>query len=438
MARRASRRVSLPRKAERGIPRQRVLARSRTRKPWRLDRDVNRIRKEFPTLDRGIYLISNSLGAVPRAALAELKAFYDLWESEGVTAWEKAWWGLGERVGDLAAETIGARPGTVTMTANATQAHWAALSTRFRTREGSRRTKIVLSDQDFPSVIYAVREISRALGWKPVVVPSRGRIFDPGPLLEAIDDRTLFVATSHVHYKTAYVQDVRTLCRQARRRGALSLIDGYHAPGVMPVEVEDLGADFYVGGCLKWLCGGPGTAFLYVRPGTDRRIRPALTGWAAHRHPFGFDLDMKFAEDSRRFQSGTPAVPCLYTARAGLEMIKSIGPERIREKSLKLTARVLERAGERGHLLLTPTEDARRGGHVAFSVPHALAVKLALEERGVKTDFRKGGPGEPDILRVGPHFYNTEDEIETLFREMDEILSTGKYKTFLRTRVRVT
>jgi len=378
------------------------------------------------------------MGAVPRGALAELRAFYELWKSEGVTAWEKTWWNLGEEVGDLVAGIIGARPGTVTMMTNATQAHWTALSTRFRTEARSGRTKIVLSDQDFPSMIYAVREISRALGWKSVIVPSRGEAFDPGPLLEAIDDRTLFVATSHVHFKTAFIQDIRAVCRQARRKGALSLIDGYHAPGAIPVDVRELGADFYVGGCLKWLCGGPGTAFLYVRPGIARRSRPALTGWTAHRHPFHFDLGMTFAGDSRRFQSGTPAVPCLYTARAGLAMIKSIGLEQIRKKSLKLTTRILRRAGERGYRLLTPGEDRRRAGHVAFHVPHALAVKLALEVRGVKTDYRRGGPGEPDLMRIGPHFYNSEDEIERLFREMDDILRRGLYKDFLRIRVLVT
>ncbi len=403
----------------------------------RLDRDLTRIRKAFPVLERGVYLISNSLGAVPITARAALLDYYEIWAREGVKAWEKTWWDLGIQVGDRVAKIIGARPGTVTMMTNATQAHWTALSTRFLPEATGSRRKVVLSDQDFPSMIYAVQEISRALNWEPVIVPGRGAAFDIGPLLEAIDDRTLFVATSHVHYKTACIQDIREICVRARRHGALSLIDGYHAPGVIPVDVQGLGADFYVGGCLKWLCGGPGTAFLYVRPETSTRARPALTGWAAHRAPFLFNLRMAFAEKSRGFQSGSPPVPCLYTARAGLDMISRVGLREIRAKSLRLTGLLISRAEERGYPLLTPRGENRRAGHVAFHVPHGLAVKLALDERGVMTDFRKGGYGEVDVLRVGPHFYNSEDEVEVLFRELDRILSGGAHKKFLRSRVSV-
>ncbi len=402
------------------------------------DRDARKIREEFPILRRFVYLISNSLGAVPKTARNELEEFYGLWKEEGVRAWEKAWWNLGLDVGNLVARLLGAPAGTVIMTTNATQAHWVALSTCFGKRGSGRRNKVILSDQDFPSILYAAEGICRAMGWNAVFVPSRTGAFDPEPLLEAIDERTLFVATSHVHYKTAFLQDVEEICRRARRKGALSLIDGYHAPGVVPVDVRRMGADFYVGGCLKWLCGGPGTAFLYVRPETALRFRPVLRGWAGHRDPFRFGLKFEGAEGSRGFQSGTPPVPCLYTARAGLRILRGIGPAAIRARSLGLTQLIITRARERGFPLLTPAEKDRRGGHVAFHVPHTLAVKLALEARNILTDFRKGERGEPDVLRIGPHVYNTDEEIEVLFYGLDEILSKGAYRPFLRARPLVT
>jgi kynureninase len=202
--------------------------------------------------------------------------------------------------------------------------------------------------------------------------------------------------------------------------------------------VAAIGADFYAGGCLKWLCGGPGAAFLYVRPQTARRERPALTGWAAHRRPFRFELEMVFAGGSRGFQSGTPAVPSLYTARAGLEALRRVGPAQVRAKSLRLTELIIARAGERGFPVHSPGEKSRRAGHVAFHVPHGLAVKLALEARGVKTDFRRGGPGEPGVLRVGPHFYNTAEEVEALFREIDDVLRRKEYRAFFNARATVT
>lgn len=423
-----SRRPLLVRDAGRARTSFRAQASARPKCGWRLDEDLKKIREEFPILGRSVYLISNSLGAVPRAARSEIQKFLDLWEREGVSAWETAWWDLGVEVGDLASGVIGAPRGAVTMMTNATQAHWTALSTRFLPRTRGAKRRVLLSDQDFPSVIYAVREICRVMGWEPVVVSSRGAAFDPGPVLEAIDERTLIVAVSHVHFKSAFIQDIGSICLRAKKFGAMTLIDGYHAPGVLPVDVVGLGADFYVGGCLKWLCGGPGTAFLYVRPGLARRARPALTGWAAHRKPFLFGLEMSWAGNNRRFQSGTPPIPCLYTARAGLEAILRVGLRPIRKKSLRLTERIILRAEERGFPLLTPRREECRAGHVSFHVPDAGSVNRALEARGVKTDHREGGRGEPDMLRVGPHFYNSEEEVDALFEELDDILRRGRRK----------
>jgi len=400
---------------------------------WDLERDLETIRKEFPILEQCVYLISNSLGAVPKKAADHLNRFYSLWAEDGVSAWEKEWWGLSGKVGNQVASLLGAEEDEVTMQVNATLCHWVVLSTQFHSgdKKDDKRNKVVMTDHDFPSIIYAVSKISDVMGWTVELLGSRGEPgLDAETIIKAIDDKTLFVATSHVYFKSAYVQDIQRIAARAREAGALSLIDGYHAPGTIPVDVKKLGVDFYIGGCLKWLCGGPGNAFLYVRPELAERLQPYLTGWFAHKEPFLFAQDMEFAQGSYRFMSGTPPVSSLYTAQAGLEIIKEIGIPGIRKNSLALTDLILKKAKENRFRLYTPEQEHLRGGAVSFGLPNALAVKLALEQRGIKVDFRKGEGKEPDILRVGPHFYSKVEEIEILFREIEAIYSSGEYKKF--------
>ncbi len=400
---------------------------------WDLQRDLEAIRKEFPILEQCVYLISNSLGAAPKKAADYLKHFYSLWAEDGVSAWEKEWWELSRKVGDQVASLLGAKEDEVTMQANATLCHWVVLSTQFhpRSKKENKKNKVVMTDHDFPSVIYAVSKISEVMGWEVELLNSHGEPgLDVEKIINAIDDETLFVATSHVYFKSAYIQNIQRIAARAREVGALSLIDGYHAPGTIPMDVKKLDVDFYIGGCLKWLCGGPGNAFLYVRPELAGRLQPHLTGWFAHKEPFLFAQDMEFTEDSYRFMSGTPPVPSLYTALAGLEIIKEIGIPRIREKSLILTGMILKKAKEKRYQLYSPEEEHLRGGAVSFGLPHALAVKLALEQRGIKVDFRKGEGKEPDIIRVGPHFYSKMKEVEILFQEIEAIYSSGEYKKF--------
>jgi len=359
---------------------------------WDLERDLETIRKEFPILDQCVYLISNSLGAVPKKAADHLNRFYSLWAEDGVSAWEKEWWDLSGKVGNQVASLLGAEEDEVTMQVNATLCHWVVLSTQFhsRSKKDGKRNKVVMTDHDFPSIIYAVSKISEAMGWTVELLGSRGEPgLDAETIIKAIDDKTLFVATSHVYFKSAYIQDIQQIAGRAREAGALTVIDGYHAPGTIPVDVKKLGADFYIGGCLKWLCGGPGNAFLYVRPELAERLQPYLTGWFAHKEPFLFAQDMEFTQGSYRFMSGTPPVPSLYTAQAGLEIINDIGIPEIREKSLALTDLILKKAEERRFHLFTPRKEHLRGGAVSFGLPHALAVKLALEQRKIKVDFRK-------------------------------------------------
>ncbi|MFC2142764.1 aminotransferase class V-fold PLP-dependent enzyme [Acidobacteriota bacterium] len=403
---------------------------SRATRTWDLEKDLDRIRSQFPILGRCTYLISNSLGAVPRGVRQALERYYTLWAEEGVSAWSSEWWDLARRVGDLAASLIGAGPDEVTMLTSATNAHWAALSTAFN-KNDPRRNRVIMTDLDFPSTIYAVSRIAKFMGWDIDMIESQGR---PGieweEVAKRIDDRTLCVAVSHVFFKSAFILDVRPIAREARLRGAFTLIDGYHGPGTIPVDVKSLEVNFYVGGCLKWLCGGPGNAFLYANPDPAGQDPPLLTGWLGHRSPFRFEKDMEYTQGAYRFMSGTPPIPSLYTAVPGMEIIQGIGIAAIREKSLRQTGAILREAQTRGFQAFTPNQADRRGGAVSLGLPHAYQVKQALEKRGVKVDFRKGGKAGSDVIRIGPHFYTRDEEIHTMFQAADDILATGEYQDF--------
>ena len=403
-----------------------------------LAHDLKTLRREFPILGTCTYLISNSLGAVPRQTKTNLEKYYKMWEEEGVTAWQSEWWGMAGRLGNRLASFLHAKPDSVAMIPHATQAHWIALSTCFQS-DGGARNRIVMTDLDFPSTLYAVEKISEFMGWRIDRIKSNGRMrIDKEEIIERIDERTLFVATSHVYFKSAAIQDICSIATRAREYGALTLIDGYHAPGTLPVDLENSGVDFYVGGCLKWLCGGPGNAFLYVRPELAERVSPALTGWFAHKLPFAFETEMEYTEGAYRFMSGTHPIPCLYAAEAGLDIISQIGIKNIREKSIHQTGIICKEAENRGFELFSPAEKTHRGGAVSIGLPHAFQVKQALEERNVKVDFRKGKKAEPDVIRIAPHFYTTDEEIYSCFLEADDILTTGAYTKYPEDLNRVT
>ncbi|MBN1273607.1 MAG: aminotransferase class V-fold PLP-dependent enzyme [Candidatus Aminicenantes bacterium] len=395
---------------------------------WTIEKDLDVIRGNFPILEKCVYLISNSLGAVPQTAALELERYYKLWAEWGVEAWEKEWWEMARKVGDSIAVLLNAPPDTVTMMPNATTAQWMALSSRFRD-DGGNRKKVVVSEKDFPSTIYAIRSIAETMGWTVNMIPGSSHSFvDSDEIIQHLDDETLIVSTSHVFFKSAAIQDVKSICRKAREVGALSIIDGYHAPGVIEVDVQDIGTDFYIGGCLKWLCGGPGNAFLYVRPGLSSEVEPGLTGWFAHKDPFNFSTDMEYMHGSYRFMSGTPCIPCFYTAKAGLEIIHNIGIDQIRKNSLFLTDKIFDEALARGYGIYTPEDKEKRAGAVSIDVPHGGAVQQVLSQRKYIVDFRKGGIKEPDTIRVAPHFYNRPEEIKMFFSEIDDIVASGAYK----------
>lgn len=392
-----------------------------------------RFRPEFPILERSTYLVSNSLGAMPRTVADRLAEYVDTWAEYGVKAWAKAgWWEMPVSVGDGIAPLIGANAGEVAMTPNVSMAQATVFSSL--SYEAPRDT-IVMTALDFPSVRYVYEGLASRLGARIVVVPAidDGLSIDEGRLLEAIDERTRLVAISHVLFRSAYIMDAAAICRRAREVGALVSLDAFHSVGVIPVDVKRDGVDFLTGGVLKWLCGGPGGCFLYANPETTSGLQPSLTGWQAHRTPFAFDDAMDYNDGAWRWLGGTPVIPALYAASEGPRIVREAGIEAIREKSVRQTSRLIELADARGYRVHAPRDTARRGGTIAFDVPHAYEVAQALLERNIVIDYRPGAG-----IRVAPHFYTTDEEVDRCVSAIDEILSAGEWKRFENVRTVVT
>jgi kynureninase len=380
-------------------------------------------RAEFPILERTTYLVSNSLGAMPRAVPARLAEYAQLWAEEGVGAWTHAWWEMPLTVGDEIAPLIGARAGEVVMVPNVTLAQAAVLSAL---DYSSPRDRVVMTALDFPSVRYVYDKLATRLGARIVTVPSEDSVrVDTDRLLAAIDERTRLVAISHVLFRSAFVVDVEAVCRRAREVGALVSLDSFHAVGVLPVDVKRSGVDFLTGGVLKWLCGGPGGGFLYVRPETGRRVAPALTGWQAHARPFAFEPEMAYAEDAFRWLGGTPVIPALYAATEGPRIVRRAGVDAIRAKSIRQTSRLVELADARGYRVNAPRDAAQRGGTVAVEVPHAYEVAQVLLANRVLVDYRPGAG-----IRIAPHFYTSDEELERAMELIDEALRSGEWRRF--------
>lgn len=380
-------------------------------------------RSEFPILETTTYLASNTLGAMPRAVPDRLAEYVDMWAERGVRAWQEGWGDLGGRVGDEIAPLIGASSGEIVMVPNDTLAQNVVLSALRYTAPSNR---IVMTELDFPSVRYAHDQLATRLGAEIVVVPSHdGITIDQSELLSAIDERTALVAISEVSFRSAFVQDIAAVVAHAHRVGALVCADSFHAVGVIPVDVKASGVDFLTGGVLKWLCGGPGGCFLYVAPGVRDTLEPALTGWLAHSRPFAFESAMEYAPGISRWLGGTPDIPALYAALEGPRIVRRAGIGAIRAKSERQTARLVALATERGFPLFTPLDPARRGGTVAFAVPHAFEVAQYLVARNFIVDFRpKAG------IRVAPHFYTHDDELTECVDAIDRALATGEWQQY--------
>jgi kynureninase len=362
-------------------------------------------RSEFPIVETCTYLVSHSLGAMPNRTAASMQAFANTWSRRGVRAWSEGWWEIGRTTGDLLAPILGVKPGTISMHQNVTVAE-GVIASCFR-YDGPRR-RIVMTDLEFPTNMYLF-EGFRRYGAEIVYVKSDDTIrTNLERLLDAIDERTILVPLSVVLFRSAFIQDARAVIEKAHRVGAHVILDVYQAAGTVPLAIEAMGADFAVGGSVKWLCGGPGAGYLYVRPDLAETLEPGLSGWAAHARPFDFELGASvYAAPPERFQSGTPNVPAMYAARPGYEIVAEIGVEAIRAKSLRLTRRLMELAREAGFRLNTPDTDAERGGAVIIDVPNGAEVTHELIRREILVDYRPGAG-----IRMAPHFYNSEEEID--------------------------
>jgi kynureninase len=384
--------------------------------------DLGRWRDEFPILSRSVYMISNSLGAMPRQAARHLADYAETWGTRGVRAWEERWWEMPIEIGDKIARIVGAPAGTVSMHENVTTAHMVALSCL---RPSGARKRIVCCEMDFPSMVYLYRA-QQAAGFELCVVPAEADLtVNADRMIAAIDESTAVVAFSHVLFRTSYVMDAEAIVSRAREVGATTILDTYQSAGIIPVDVAGLGVDFAVGGCLKWLCGGPGNAFLYTRSELLKQATPSFTGWLSHRRPFDFDTgDVAMRPDAMHMMNGTPSIPSYYAALAGLDIIHAVGVDQIRQASQTMTARLLALVDEYGFTSAASRDPERLAGTVAIDVPDALLVSRTLKARDFVVDYRP-----PVGVRISPHFYNTMDEIERVMAEIASIVASRNYES---------
>lgn len=380
------------------------------------DDELLRYRPGFPILERTTYLISNSLGAMPRAVYDALHGYADTWATRGVRAWEEQWWMLAAEVGNQIAALMNAPAGSVSTHPNVTSAQ-AVVASCFDF--SGPRNKIVYSDLNFPSVMY-FWEAQRRYGARVHMVPTDDGITVPTErLLDAIDETTLLVPISHVIFRSSYIQDARAIVEKAHRVGAHVILDTFQSLGSVPVDVQALQVDFACGGVLKWLCGGPGTGYLYVRPDLGQTLEPKFTGWFAHRDSMAFEIGpIRYTDPPYRFMNGTTSIPALEAARPGLRIVAEVGVRRIREKSMRQTARLIELADRHGWTVNTPRDPERRGGTVSIDMPNSQDVCRRLLERDILVDWRPRAG-----VRMSPHFYNTDQELETAIDAVEEIVS---------------
>ena len=386
--------------------------------------DPNRLanlRSQFPILGATTYMISNSLGAMPRRVYDEMRAYADSWATRGVRAWEEGWWGMAVHAGDKVGAIVGAEQGEISLHQNVTVTQ-AIIASAFDFT--GRRNQVVMVDMEFPSIQYFYHEQQKYGARVEIIESEDGIHFPTEKFLAAIDERTLLVPVSHVLFRSAAIVDAQAIIERAHRVGAHVILDTFQAAGTIPVDFRGLGVDFGVGGVLKWLCGGPGVAYLYVRDDLRSMLKPALTGWLAHQRPFEFEIgEIDRRDDSFRYLNGTPHIPALYACQPGLEIIAEVGIDAIRAKSMRQTARLIEGARAAGWLVNTPGDPHLRAGTVSIDCPHAREVTRELLARDILVDYRPLAG-----VRLSPHFYNTDEEIDFALAQMVEILDTKAWE----------
>jgi kynureninase len=376
--------------------------------------DVAEYRDRFPILADSTYLINHSLAAMPADAESRVLEYARTWKTRGIRAWGEGWWDLPLTVGDQIGRIVGAPAGTVCMHQNVTVAVAVILSC-FRLEPP--RNRIVYLEGEFPSVRYLLQAQPGA----EIAV-----VTDVDALLDEIDERTLLVPVSHVLFKVAELQDVTAIQRQADEVGAHVVLDAYQSAGALPLDVTRLGVSFATGGSVKWLCGGPGAGWLYVRPDLIDELEPSFVGWQGHARPFAFEPELEYAAGIARFLTGTPNVPALYAATAGYDVIEEVGVPAIRRRSLDLTDHLIRLADGAGFEVTSQRDQLRRGASVSVRMPGFEGVHEELAERQILCDFR------PEVgLRLGPHFFNTEEELDFAVGQVEDILAAGTHRRHL-------
>ena len=371
-------------------------------------------RKEFPILSHTTYMISHSLGAMPKRAEQAMREFTDMWATRGIRAWEEGWWDMPITTGDLIGTIVGAGQGEVVMQQNVSICQWIVASC-FDWQ--GKRNKLVTDGLNFPSNDYIYYGLKRQGADVVQVASPDGMTLPLEPMLAAIDERTQLVSVSHVAFRSSYVQDLAAITKRAHEVGAKVIADLYQSAGILPVNVRALNLDFATGGSVKWLCGGPGAGYLYVRRDLWPELQPMATGWMAHREPFQFEGGpINWAPDAFKFLNGTPNVPAMYSASSGYEIVNEIGVQAIREKSVRQTQRLIELADEAGFPVRTCRDPKQRGGVVIVDVPDGKQVTAELARREVLVDYRPQAG-----IRIAPHFYTSDEELDHTIDQIRKI-----------------
>lgn len=376
--------------------------------------ELLRYRAEFPILQKKTYLNSCSLGALSRRSMQNLNAFMETWNEWGAHAWYDIWLGEIAQVRQKFAALIGAQVHEVAIAPNVS----TALSTIATALDYTRRQSIVLAEMDFPTLSYQWL-VKERQGVVCRFVSSPDRVYTPPELFEqAVDETTALVATSRVFFTSGYIQDVQAVADIAHKNGAYLLVDDYQGTGQIPLEVARQGIDFLVTGTLKWLLGGPGLALVYIREGLLPQVHPTVAGWFGHRDQFAFKTrEFAFRPDAARIEMGTPAVPTIYTASGGLDIVQEIGVRTICERTRYLTNDLIARARERGWRVRAPLEPELRNSIVMLEFERPEEIVEELLRRGIITDKR------PGLVRISPYFYNTIQENEQVIEAIGQILA---------------
>ena len=358
-------------------------------------------RGEFPIFRDSVYLNTCSLGALGERSRRKVAEFLDIWQSRGAAAWYDVWW---EALTDLRTRygrIVNAAPGEIALAPSIS----VALSAIAESLDYRRRPKVVITSLDFPTVAYQWLAKARE-GVELVIVESPDGISVPvEAIARAVDDRTALVVTSHVYFTSGAVQDIKRVAATAHQHGALCLIDAYQSVGQIPVDVRDAGVDALVAGGLKWLLGGPGIVFLYMREAVARRLEPRVSGWFGQRDQFAFDpRSLTFHDDTRRFELGTPSLAAVYAQLGGLEYIEAIGISAIREATAALTEDLIGRARAAGFHPKIAADPQQRSAIVMIPMPDPAGSVRHLAAGGIIADSR------PGHVRLSPFFYNSQDD----------------------------